>query len=139
MVISFAGRPVLFFDGQCNLCNSSVQFIIRHDKKKLFLFVPLQSGPGREALQNVQKQDESVPASAILYYNGKYFVRSAAALYVFKLLGGLWSLLFVGIIVPRFLRDKVYGIISRNRYKWFGKRNECMTPAPDQMDRFLPE
>ena len=137
MVISASVRPVLFFDGECNLCNSSIRFIIRHDRKKLFLFAPIQSEPGKEALQNIQKQDDSVPASVILYYNGKYFVRSAAALYVFKCLGGLWTLLFVFMIIPRFLRDAVYDFISGNRYKWFGKRNECMIPTPDLMDRFL--
>ena len=136
-MINAAGRPVLFFDGECNLCNSTVQFIIRHDKKKLFLFATLQSGIGNAALQNIQKQDEPVPDSVILYYNGKYFVRSAAALYVFKLLGSGWAILFAGIIIPRFLRDAVYNFISRNRYKWFGKRNECMIPTPELMDRFL--
>ena len=137
MTINAAGKPVLFFDGECNLCNSSVQFIIRHDKKKVFLFATLQSGPGKEALQNIQKQDERFPASVILYYNGKYFIRSAAALYVLKRLGGLWTLLFAFMIIPRFLRDAVYDFISRNRYKWFGKQSECMIPTPDLMDRFL--
>jgi predicted DCC family thiol-disulfide oxidoreductase YuxK len=136
-VITAAGRPILFFDGECNLCNSTVQFIIRHDKKKLFLFAALQSEMGKTALQNVQKQDKNIQESVILYHNGKYFVRSAAALHVLLLLGGFWALLFAGIIIPRIVRDGVYNFISRNRYKWFGKRNECMVPSPDLMERFL--
>ena len=137
MIVSVADRPVLFFDGVCNLCNSSVQFIIRRDKKKVFLFASLQSDLGKEAMQNAQKQENSTPDSVILYYNGKYFVRSDAALHVFKLLGGIWSLLFAGMVLPRFLRDGIYDFISRSRYKWFGKRNECMIPTPDLVDRFL--
>jgi len=136
-MINPAGRPILFFDGECNLCNSSVQFIIRHDKKKIFLFAPLQSDAGNGALQDLQKQFKNIPDSVILYYNSKYFVRSAAALYTLRLLGGFWGLLFVGMILPRFIRDGIYEYISRNRYKWFGKRNECMIPTPELRDRFL--
>ncbi len=139
MATSTAGRPVLFFDGECNLCNRTVQFIIKHDRKKIFLFAPLQTAPGKDALENVQKQDGFTPDSIILFYNGKYFIRSTAALRVLKLLGGLWSWLFVGIVLPRFVRDGIYDYVSRNRYKWFGKRDECMIPTPDLLDRFLKE
>lgn len=136
-MVTDTGRPVLFFDGECNLCNNSVQFIIMHDKKKRFLFAPLQSEIGKTALQNIQKQNKNVPESIVLYYNAKYSVRSTAALHVLLLLGGFWSLLFAGMIIPRFLRDGIYDFISRNRYKWFGKRNECMVPTLDLLDRFL--
>jgi len=111
-----------------------VQFIIRHDKKKLFLFAPLQSEPGKKAIQHFNGK---APDSMILFYKEQYFVRSAAALTIFRLLGGLWPLLYSGKILPRFLRDAIYDYVSRRRYKWFGKRNECMIPTPELMERFL--
>jgi predicted DCC family thiol-disulfide oxidoreductase YuxK len=129
-----ASRPVLFFDGECNLCNRVVQFIIRHDKKKQFLFASLQSHYGRQLLQDFRGK---APDSVILTYKGTSYIKSAAALQTFKLLGGLWSLLYTGIIVPAFIRDRIYDLIAHNRYKWFGRRDTCMTPAPDLTDRFL--
>jgi predicted DCC family thiol-disulfide oxidoreductase YuxK len=132
-----SNRPVLFFDGECNLCNGLVQFIISHDKKKSFLFAPLQSAKGREALAHITGSVGAGPDSLILFYRGNYFTKSAAALRVAKLLGGIWQLLYAGIILPRFLRDAVYDLVSRNRYKWFGKRDGCMIPTPELKERFL--
>ena len=137
MTTDIAGRPVLFFDGECNLCNSSVQFIIKRDKKKQFLFAPLQSERGKAAIADMLQYMKQVPDSVILYYNGKYYTQSAAALYIARLLGGGWQLLYAGMILPRFARDAVYELIARNRYKWFGKRNECMIPTPELKARFL--
>ncbi len=125
-------RPVVFFDGECNLCNGGVQFIIKRDKKKRFLFAPLQSAAGAEAKHNVHEVD-----SFILFHNGKYYIKSSAALHIAKLMGGLWPTLYAGIIIPRFLRDGIYEFVARNRYKWFGKRNECMIPTPELRARFL--
>ena len=128
------GHPVLFFDCECNLCNSAVQFIIRNDKKKVFLFAPLQSDAGKEALKQFSGK---VPDSVILFYNNTYFVKSSAALHTLRLLGGGWKALYAGIIIPRFIRDRIYDVVSNNRYKWFGKRDECMIPTPELLDRFL--
>jgi predicted DCC family thiol-disulfide oxidoreductase YuxK len=133
------GKPVLFFDGTCNLCNGAVQFIIRRDKKRIFLFSPLQSTSGKEAANHLSGPLPAAPGSLILFYNGHYYIRSAAALHIMRLLGGLWALLYVGMIVPRFLRDAAYNLVSRNRYKWFGRKNECMIPTPEIMDRFLSD
>lgn len=127
-----AGHPILFFDGECNLCNSSVQFIIRHDKKKRFLFAPLQSAAGQRAKHVVGEVD-----SIVLYNNGRYFTKSDAALGVARMLSGLWPVLYAGIILPRFIRDGIYEYISRNRYKWYGKRSECMIPTPELKARFI--
>jgi len=127
-------RPILFFDGECNLCNSSVQFVIRHDKKKQFLFGTLQSESGKDALKAL---GDKAPDSIVLFYKGRYYVRSGAVLRVCKLLGGAWSLLYVFVIVPRFISDAIYDLVSRNRYKWFGKRSECMVPTPELKGRFL--
>jgi|SRR5579872_5317910 len=134
MSIEHTIRPVIFFDGICNLCNRSVQFIIRHDKKKQFLFATLQSEIGQQAVKELPGK---VPDSFVLFYRGKYFVKSAAALTVCKLLGGIWGMFYIGIIIPPFIRDAIYDFISRNRYKWFGRRNECMIPSPELKSRFL--
>ncbi len=113
-----------------------VQFIIKHDKKAQFLFSPLQSPAGIAALQKAPDANEKT-GSFILAYNGIYYTRSSAALHTFRLLGGGWQLLYSAIIVPRFIRDAVYGLVSRNRYKWFGKQDSCMIPTKELMDRFI--
>ncbi len=130
-------NPIIFFDGVCNLCNGFVQFVIRHDKKKSFLFAPLQSAAGKQALAEVGATYKRVPDSVILLYRGQYFVKSAAALQIFGLLGGAWPILKMFNAVPLALRDGVYGIIARNRYKWFGKKDACMIPTPELKARFL--
>lgn len=139
MSTSAKARPVIFFDGVCNLCNSWVQFIIRHDKQKKFLFAPLQSNAGRKALADTQAEGTNAPDSIILLHNGVYTTRSAAVLHIARLLGGIWALLYAGMIVPAAFRDAIYKIVARNRYKWFGRRNECMLPAKELTDRFVVE
>lgn len=131
-----SNRPVIYFDGVCNLCNSTVQFIIKHDKKKQFLFAPLQSAAGAVALAAIKQQGVK-GESVILYYKNRYYTKSAAALHTFKLLGGLWAIFFTAIVIPPFIRNAVYGFISRNRYKWFGKKDACMLPTPELKSRFI--
>jgi predicted DCC family thiol-disulfide oxidoreductase YuxK len=130
-------QPVLFFDGVCNLCNGLVQFVIRHDKKKQFLFASLQSAAGAAALDGLKKQSGEVPDSVILFYKGKYYARSSAAIMLARLLRGPWQLLSAGYIIPRFIRDAAYNFIARNRYKWFGRQEACWLPAPELKERFL--
>lgn len=128
-------KPIIFFDGVCNLCNSSVQFIIKKDKANKFRFASLQSNAGQEILQqyNLSQSDFN---SFILFENGMLYTRSTAALRVLsQLRGWKWSRAFN--FVPRFLRDGVYNFIARNRYKWFGKQESCMVPSPDLVSRFL--
>ena len=129
-------RPIVFFDGVCNLCNATVQKIIRSDKKKQFLFAPLQSAAGAAALKQVTIADGK-SGSVILFYNHQYFTRSSAVLQVFKLLGGWYSLLLAGYILPRFVRDGLYNFVARHRYQWFGQQNECMVPTEELKARFL--
>jgi predicted DCC family thiol-disulfide oxidoreductase YuxK len=137
LIPGVANRPVVLFDGECNLCNRYIQFIIRHDKKKQFLFATLQSAAGGAELERLRKDTGYVPDSVILQYNNKYYIKSAAALHIFKLLGGWRRILYAGIIFPRFLRNAFYDFVARNRYKWFGKSDECMVPTPELRDRFL--
>ncbi len=128
--------PIILFDGVCNLCNGAVQFIIRHDKNKIFRFASLQSEAGRHLLVR-----HNLPAaqldSFILVENDKAYDRSTGALRVAKKLNGLIPLLYGFIIVPKFIRNGVYNWVARNRYKWFGKKEECMIPTPELRARFL--
>ena len=126
---------ILLFDGVCNYCNSWVNFIIRHDNKKKFHFTTLQSETGKKILKqyNISEKEES----AILIYLDKVYLKSSAGLHILYHLGGIYSLAFVFIIIPAYIRDFYYDIIARNRYKWWGKRNECMIPTEDVKERFL--
>lgn len=129
-------KYIVFFDGECNLCNSSVQFIIKRDKKNRFLFAPLQGKTGQAMLSK-----HGLPAdqfnSFILAEEDRIYTRSTGALRMLRNLGGFWSLGYGFIIVPRFIRDTVYAWIARNRYRWFGKREACMIPTPELKKKFL--
>ena len=127
-------KAIVLFDGVCNFCNSSINFIIKHDKKGHFKFAPLQS---EIAKIMVGDKTLSMPESVILIENGKTYDRSTAALRIARKLDGLWPLLYVFIIIPKPLRDMVYNLIGRNRYKWFGKMEVCMIPTPEVRERFL--
>jgi predicted DCC family thiol-disulfide oxidoreductase YuxK len=127
---------IILFDGVCNLCSSSVQFVIKHDKKKQFRFASLQSGFGQKTLSenNLSTTDLS---SFILLENGKLHTKSTGALRVVKRLGGAWPLLYGFIIVPPFIRNAVYNWVAKNRYKWFGKQESCWLPTPELKARFI--
>ena len=129
-------HSIILFDGVCNLCNSSVQFVIKHDKQKQFVFASLQSDAGQQLLKQHQLPQQSFN-SFILIQNNKAFIKSTAALMVAKQLSGLTKLLYGFIIVPAFIRNAVYNFIAKNRYKWFGKKDSCMIPTPDLKARFL--
>ncbi|WP_436515678.1 thiol-disulfide oxidoreductase DCC family protein [Ekhidna sp. To15] len=129
-------KPVILFDGVCNLCDSSVQFIIKRDKKGKFDFASLQSVYAKEHLPSSFTKEEDL-RSIILQQGNNIKVKSTAALTIAKNLSGLWPALYAFIIIPRFLRDWVYDIIAKNRYKWFGKKDQCMIPSPDLRSRFI--
>jgi predicted DCC family thiol-disulfide oxidoreductase YuxK len=130
------GNPVILFDGLCNLCNRSVQFILQREKDDALRFASLQSATGQELLKK-----NGLPLTDINTFvfieNGRAYTRSTAALRVCRRLKGPWPLLYGFMIVPGFLRNGVYDLVARKRYKWFGKRQECMVPAPRWQARFL--
>ncbi len=130
-------QPILFFDGLCNLCNHFVQVVIKHDKKARFRFSSLQSATGQAVQEYILKEQGSLPDSLVLLYRGRIYIKSAAALKTASLLGGVYSLLTAGYILPRTLRDAIYDVVARYRYKWFGKRDKCMVPTPELRARFL--
>jgi predicted DCC family thiol-disulfide oxidoreductase YuxK len=127
---------ILLFDGVCNLCNSIVQFTIKRDPKEKFKFASLQSESGQALLKKFGLS--TYDFDSFVFINGdKYFLKSSAGLHVLKELGGVWKLFYVFIIFPRPLRDFVYNIIAKTRYKIFGKRDTCMVPTPGLKQRFL--
>lgn len=130
---------IVLFDGVCNLCNSAVQFIIKRDKKNIFLFSALQSQATEQLLQQqgIKLNNTKQPESIIVLSKGKCYDKSSAALIIAKHLGCFWSLMHVFWIIPKPLRDAVYMFISRNRYKWFGKQESCMIPTPELKAKFI--
>jgi len=129
-------HSIILFDGVCNVCNAAVQFIIKRDKKNHFRFASLQSSEGRKLLAHHELPSNDFNSFVLIEYDRAY-VRSEGALRVAKKLSGLWPLLYGFIIVPKFLRDSVYNLIAKNRYKWFGKSNVCMIPTPEIKAKFL--
>ncbi|RRB04589.1 thiol-disulfide oxidoreductase DCC family protein [Larkinella rosea] len=127
---------IIVFDGVCNLCNGAVNFIIDHDPKNRFRFVALQSETGQELLNRYPSANGPVD-SIVLIRNGQSFVKSDAALAIARCLSGVWPVLTIFRIIPRFLRDAVYDLIARNRYRFFGKQDACRLPTPELRARFL--
>ena len=128
--------PIILFDGVCNLCNVAVQFAIERDPKAIFRFASLQSDFGQSILaQNVV--DTEGGDTIVLLENGKVYDRSTAALRIARQLSGWIKFLYVFIIVPKFIRDFVYKIIAKNRYRWFGKQESCWMPTKELKARFL--
>lgn len=129
-------KNIIFFDGVCNLCNSSVQWIIKNDKNEVFHFASLQSDFGQQLLKE-RNLDSNNFNSFLFLKEGVLYDKSSAALQVAKLLRFPFFILYAFIAVPKFFRDAVYGYIAENRYIWFGKKDACMIPSPDLKKRFL--
>jgi predicted DCC family thiol-disulfide oxidoreductase YuxK len=131
------GKKIIIFDGVCNLCNSSINYIIDNDKNDIFRFVSLQSDLGI-ALQNYLGIEIDNIDSIILYNpNEAYYLRSTAALKIMKEFSGLWKLSAIAFLLPRIFRDKIYDFIASNRYKWFGKEDNCRLITPELKSKFL--
>lgn len=129
-------KKIILFDGVCNLCNNSVVFIVKRDNKDVFRFAALQSEAGQE-LVNKFSIDTTQLDSIILIEGEKYSSKSTAALRISKHLSGAYPLLYAFIILPVFLRNFIYDIIAKNRYKWFGKKDACMIPTQQLKSKFL--
>ncbi|MBX9850816.1 MAG: thiol-disulfide oxidoreductase DCC family protein [Cytophagaceae bacterium] len=130
-------KPVILFDGVCNFCNSSVNFVIDRDKNKKFLFAALQSEAGKKLLKEYNIPFKEIPDSVVLIQDNKAYQKSSAALKIAWGLGGLWSMLYAFIIIPSFIRDFFYELIAKYRYKLFGKKESCRMPDPEIRTRFL--
>ncbi|PSG88266.1 thiol-disulfide oxidoreductase DCC family protein [Aurantibacter aestuarii] len=130
-------KDLILFDGVCNLCSSSVQYVIERDHKNKYVFAALQSDIGKEIIEKY-KIDSSKTDSILLYRKDKGVVsKSTAALLIAKHLGFPTNLLYVFLIVPAFIRNMVYDYVAKNRYKWYGKKESCWIPTPELKAKFI--
>ena len=127
-------KPIIFFDGVCGLCNRAVDRLLRMDRKQIFRFAPLQ---GITAQERLPAQMAAAIESIVYLREGVALQRSDAALRILIDLGGWRAIYRVCYVVPRFIRDAVYAWVARNRYRWFGKRDACRLPTPEERTRFL--
>lgn len=130
--------PILLFDGVCNLCQSSVQFVLTHNKNENVKFASLQSEFASSALSNSDLPPDYLN-SLVLVENGKTYVKSEAALRLSKHLNGPWKLGSAFLIVPKFVSNAVYDWVAKNRYKWYGKKEVCWIPEERWKNRFLDQ
>ena len=128
--------PVILFDGICNLCNASVDFVIERDRREVFRFASLQGKTGQILLREHQLPDDAMD-TVILIEGGRPYTRSTAALRIARRLSFPYPLLSIFLAVPSFLRNLIYDVIARNRYCWFGRTDTCRVPTPELSARFL--
>ncbi|AWH85866.1 thiol-disulfide oxidoreductase [Flavobacterium album] len=130
-------KKIILFDGVCNLCDATVQFIIKRDRKDIFRFVAIQSELGQQIINHIGI-DTSKTDSIILYDPGHaYYYKAEAAIKIAKKLGGFFILMGMFLILPKWLSNRVYDYIAKNRYKWYGKKEACMIPTPEMKAKFL--
>ena len=129
-------HSIILFDGVCNLCNGAVNFVIKRDPRNVFKFTPLQEKQGVLLLKK-HAVDSRKLDSIVLIENGNVYIKSSAALRIARKMSNLWPLFFVLLIIPSYIRDGVYDFIAKNRYKWFGKKEQCIIPTPGLREKFL--
>ena len=130
-------KQVILFDGVCNLCNNAVNKIIDYDKQNTFLFAALQSETGQKIIKQLGINTNAIDSIILYESEMAYFVKSTAALKVMNSLGGIWNLTKLLWVFPEGFRNWVYDIIAKNRYKWFGKQDNCKIPTPELKAKFL--
>jgi predicted DCC family thiol-disulfide oxidoreductase YuxK len=131
------GKKIILFDGLCNLCDASVQFVIKHDTGDQFRFVALQSDLGQKIVAHIGVNTKNID-SVLLYEPGvAYYYKSNAALQIARNLGGLFHMGTVFRIIPTTLRNALYDYVAKNRYSWYGKKQHCMIPTPELKAKFL--
>jgi predicted DCC family thiol-disulfide oxidoreductase YuxK len=130
-------KQLILFDGVCNLCNSTINYVIKCDKNNVFMFATLQSDVGKEIIKQFNLDTSTIDSSLLYSKENGLKVKSSAALIIASKLGFPRNLLVVFYIVPPFIRNWVYDYIAKNRYKWFGKKEQCMIPTPELKSKFL--
>lgn len=133
---NFENKSIILFDGVCNLCNASVNFVIKHDKKAQFLFASFQSDAAKEIMLHFNLKNLNLD-SIVLIKGDKIYEKSTAIMRIARLLSGGYKFLYFFILIPKFARDWMYSYIAKNRYKFFGKRERCMIPSLELKNRFL--
>lgn len=126
---------IVVFDGVCTLCNHSVDFLMRHDRTESLMFTSFQSEAGRALL--ARHGIDHAPATIYVVENGRIYTESTGILRLCRYLDWPWRAGAILLVVPAFIRDVVYRLIARNRYRWFGKRDTCRLPTPKERRRFL--
>ena len=129
-------KSIILFDGVCSLCNASIDFILKRDHKNLFLVGALQSEEGKKLKETHQIPEEYFD-SLILIEKGQVYFKSTGALKIAKNLSGLWPLFYPLIFLPERMRDLIYDWIGKNRYRWFGRKETCRLPTPEEKEKFL--
>jgi predicted DCC family thiol-disulfide oxidoreductase YuxK len=133
------GKKIILFDGVCNLCDASVQYVIKHDKKDIFRFVAIQSDLGQKLLNHIGINSKNID-SVVLYEPGvAYYYKSSAAIIIATNLSGVFTLATVFKLIPTQIRNLVYDYVAKNRYKWYGKKEQCLLPTEALKEKFLSE
>ena len=131
------GKKIILFDGVCNLCDTSIQYVIKKDKKNTFRFVAIQSDLGQRIIKHIGINSLHID-SVILYEPGiAYYYKSSAIVEITKELSGFFSWASVFRILPITVRDYIYDYVAKNRYKWYGKKDSCLMPSAELQDKFL--
>ncbi|KZS42255.1 thiol-disulfide oxidoreductase [Aquimarina aggregata] len=133
------GEKIILFDGVCNLCNSAINFIIKRDKKSIFRYASLQSEIGKKLIADRNIDISKIDSILLIDPKIAYYHKSTAALHIAKELSGLYPILSVFLILPKFFRDWIYDIVAKNRYKWFGKKESCMIPTAELKALFIDQ
>lgn len=128
-------KNIVIFDGECVLCNGFFQFLLKKDLKQELSFATLQSNFASKLLKG-KFINAGIPDSVLFFKNGKIYTKSTASLKIISNLGGIWRLAAIGLCVPKFIRNSIYDLIARNRYRWWGKR-ECLIPDTSIKSRFI--
>ncbi len=131
------GKKIILFDGVCNLCNNAINFVIDKDKKDVFRFAPLQSEIGKKLMEERGIDPTQIDSIILIDPGNAYYLKSTAAIQIAKELSGFYSVLGVFLYLPEALRDAVYDLVARKRYKWYGKRENCRIPTPELQKKFL--
>lgn len=132
-------KKIILFDGVCNLCNTSVNFVIQRDHKDIFRYASLQSDIGKQLIKKHQIDHLNLDSILLFDTNDKFYYKSSAALRIARHLSGGYPLLYGLLILPKFIRNWVYDIIAKNRYRWFGKKESCMIPSPELRALFIDQ
>ena len=132
-------KNIILFDGICNLCNSSINFIIKHDHKDRFRFASLQSDIGKKLLAERGIDQHTIDSIILIAPQKAYYIKSTAVLQIAKQLSGIYPILSIFLILPEFIRNTIYDMIAKNRYKWFGRKDQCMIPTPKLRSLFIDQ
>ncbi len=130
-------KKIILFDGVCNLCNSSINYVIDKDKKDVFRFVALQSDLGKEIQLYLGIDSKNIDSIILYHAPYAYYTKANAALQIMKEFGGVWTLMQVFSILPQVITNTIYDFVAKNRYTWFGKKANCRVPTPDLKEKFL--